>query len=62
MEKVHLYEALYSVNHGTDEAVRGVQCLKKITRKNEGHPSRKVNGSPIADSRVKSTEPEGAHA
>src|SRR5437773_7887056 len=29
MEKAHLYEALYLVNHGIDEAVRGVQRLKK---------------------------------
>jgi hypothetical protein len=29
MEKAHLYEALYLVNHGVDEAVRGVQRLKK---------------------------------
>ncbi len=28
MEKAHLYEALYLVNHGIDEAVRGVQRLK----------------------------------
>ncbi len=29
MQKAHLYEALYLVNHGIDEAVRGVQRLKK---------------------------------
>jgi hypothetical protein len=29
MEKAHLYEALYLVNHGIDEAVRRVQRLKK---------------------------------
>ena len=29
MEKAHLYEALYLVNHGIHEAVRGVQRLKK---------------------------------
>jgi hypothetical protein len=29
MEKAHLYEPLYLVNHGIDEAVRGVQRLKK---------------------------------
>jgi hypothetical protein len=29
MEKAHLYEGLYLVNHGIDEAVRGVQRLKK---------------------------------
>ena len=29
MEKAHLYDALYLVNHGIDEAVRGVQRLKK---------------------------------
>jgi hypothetical protein len=29
MEKAHLYEALYLVNHVIDEAVRGVQRLKK---------------------------------
>ena len=29
MEKAHLYEALYLVNHDIDEAVRGVQRLKK---------------------------------
>src|SRR5712691_8142654 len=29
MEKAHLYEALYLVTHGIDEAVRGVQRLKK---------------------------------
>src|SRR5260370_11980668 len=29
MEKAHLYEALYLVNHGIDEAVRGFQRLKK---------------------------------
>jgi hypothetical protein len=153
MEKAHLYEALYLVNHGIDEAVRGVQrlkkspklfmetyhksmaglerrrsiinlqfmlemqkleendeayfeeqfnvwlsdepltndeiCqlmrtvererklegkpplvqflarskhLKKITKKTEGHPNRKVNGSPTSDSGVKTTELEGAHA
>jgi hypothetical protein len=62
MEKAHLYEALYLVNHGIDEAGRRVQRLKKIRRKNEGHASRKGNGSPIADSGTKSTEAEGAHA
>jgi len=29
MEKAHLYEALFLVNHGIDEAVRGVLRLKK---------------------------------
>jgi hypothetical protein len=29
MEKARLYEGLYLVNHGIDEAVRGVQRLKK---------------------------------
>lgn len=29
MEKAHLYEALYLVNRGIDEAVRAVQRLKK---------------------------------
>src|SRR6267142_2986899 len=29
MQKAHLYEALYLVNHGIDEAARGVQRLKK---------------------------------
>src|SRR5262245_29514485 len=29
MEKAHLYEAWYLVNHGIEEAVRGVQRLKK---------------------------------
>jgi hypothetical protein len=29
MPKAHLHEALYLVNHGIDEAVRGVQRLKK---------------------------------
>src|ERR1700722_12817513 len=29
MDKAHLYEALYLVNHGIDEAVRGVRRLKK---------------------------------
>jgi hypothetical protein len=29
MQKAHLYEALYLVNHGIEEAVRGVQRLKK---------------------------------
>jgi hypothetical protein len=29
MEKAHLYEALYLVNHGIDEAVRKVQRLKR---------------------------------
>jgi len=32
MQKAHLYEALYLVNHGIDEAVRGVQRLKKAPR------------------------------
>jgi hypothetical protein len=32
MEKAHLYEALYLVNRGIDEAVRGVQRLKKCTK------------------------------
>src|SRR5260370_41149413 len=32
MEKAHLYEALYLVNHGIDEAVRGVQRLKKYPK------------------------------
>jgi hypothetical protein len=32
MEKAHLYEALYLVNHGIDEAVRGVQRLKKAPK------------------------------
>jgi hypothetical protein len=29
MQKAHLIEALYLVNQGTDEAVRGLQRLKK---------------------------------
>ena len=29
MQKAHLYEALYLVNHGIGEAVRGVQRLNK---------------------------------
>jgi hypothetical protein len=29
MQKAHLMEALYMVNQGTDEAVRGLQRLKK---------------------------------
>jgi hypothetical protein len=29
MQKAHLYEALFLVNHGIDEAVSGVQRLKK---------------------------------
>jgi hypothetical protein len=29
MQKAHLYEALYLVNHGIEEAVRGLQRLKK---------------------------------
>jgi hypothetical protein len=32
VEKAHLYEALYLVNHGIGEAVRGVQRLKKCPR------------------------------
>jgi hypothetical protein len=36
--------------------------LKKITKKTEGRPGRKVNGSPTSDLGTKSTEPEGAHA
>jgi hypothetical protein len=32
MEKAHLYEAPYLENQGIDEAVRGVQRLKKISR------------------------------
>ncbi len=32
MEKAHLYEALFLVNHGIDEAVRGVQRLKKCPK------------------------------
>jgi len=32
VEKAHLYEALYLVNHGIDEAVRGVQRLKKCPK------------------------------
>jgi hypothetical protein len=32
MEKAHLYEALHLVNHGIDEAVRGVQRLKKCSK------------------------------
>jgi hypothetical protein len=30
MQKAHLIEALYLVNEGTDEAVRGLQRLKKV--------------------------------
>jgi hypothetical protein len=30
MQKAHLFEALYLVNQGTDDAVRGLQRLKKI--------------------------------
>ncbi len=30
MQKAHLIEALYLVNQGTDEAVRGLQRLKKV--------------------------------
>jgi hypothetical protein len=41
--------------------VRGKR-LKKMRRKSEAQPSRrKLNGLPIADSGIKSTEPEGAH-
>ncbi len=29
MQKAHLIEALYLVNHGADEAVRGLERLKK---------------------------------
>jgi hypothetical protein len=36
--------------------------LKKVTKKNEGQPSRKVSGSPTSDLGVKSAEPEGGHA
>jgi len=32
MQKAHLIEALYLVNQGTDEAVRGLQRLKKSPR------------------------------
>jgi len=30
MQKAHLVEALYLVNQGTDEAVRGLHRLKKV--------------------------------
>ncbi len=30
MQKAHLIEALYLVNQGTDEAVRGLERLKKV--------------------------------
>jgi hypothetical protein len=32
MEKGHLFEALYLGNHGVDEAVRGVQRLKRSSK------------------------------
>ena len=31
MQKAHLIEALYLVNQGTDEAVRGLQRLKRTS-------------------------------
>jgi len=31
MGKAHLYEALYLVNQGTDEAVRGLARLRRST-------------------------------
>jgi len=31
MQKAHLIEALYLVNQGTDDAVRGLQRLKKAS-------------------------------
>jgi hypothetical protein len=36
MQKAHLIEALYLVNQGTDEAVRGLQRLKKVPGFTEG--------------------------
>jgi len=36
MQKAHLIEALYLVNQGTDEAVRGLQRLKRVPGFTEG--------------------------
>lgn len=36
MQKAHLIEALYLVNQGTDEAVRGLQRLKRTSGFSEG--------------------------
>jgi hypothetical protein len=30
MQKAHLYEAILLVNRGVDEAVRGLECLKRV--------------------------------
>jgi len=48
MEKAHLYEALYLVNHGIDEAVRGVQRLKNLPTLHGGLPQ--VHGWPRTSS------------
>ena len=29
MQKAHLYEAIFLVNRGVDEAVHGLECLKR---------------------------------
>jgi hypothetical protein len=36
MRKAHLFEALYLVNQGVDEAVRGLERLKRSADFNEG--------------------------
>jgi hypothetical protein len=36
MQKAHLYEAISLLNHGPDEAVRGLECLRKAPGVAEG--------------------------
>ena len=36
MQKAHLYEAISLLNHGVDEAVRGLERLKKTPGVAEG--------------------------
>ena len=36
MQKAHLYEAISLLNHGVDEAVRGLERLKKAPGVAEG--------------------------
>ena len=68
MQKAHLIEGLYLVNQGTDDAVRGLQRLKKASDRTEEvygdtlarfeHARAQVNSQFFAD--MQANEPKDA--
>ena len=68
MQKAHLIEALYLVNQGTDDAIRGLQRLKKASGLTEEvygdtlarfeHARAQVNSQFFAD--MQANEPKDA--